>query len=341
MEFEWSFDNGSEEDMEDLFDEDGLEDSFDDDADDLFEMMDEKINSFPKTTAGMVSFFELIKGYDYINGWQRLWDDFSECMDLPFRMLVALHITTRFPGQNSLFPDLRPWLSCIGTEDLYHKSDKNTVFTLRDMISRDLQNGSMAKHIQTEDDWAILRIATAVDEHLRGLVHQDSNLVTVCWSKATPVGRNVQITPCVDFVRKDTLLELFDEIPKFESTVIHDLAQMSYYDVVALALEKTPVEPICLGPHTLLTTLLSAQVPRCVAGNKYGSVVKYFLQGYLRQALKEMRSSEQPVAPPQFDDDRELSEREMETLIREVYVFNKLSFYQEVSQIYRELTEKA
>lgn len=350
-EFDWSLDNENESNLEDLLGEDDLEDLFNEsDSEDLFgndsrkewdEVLDDEIKEFPKTADGMIDLFNFMKKFDYINGWQYLWDEFAEFMDIPFRLLVGLQIATRFSELNVDFPDLRPWLSSISMEDLQKEKSKNTTLTLRDVISRDLQNASLAKSISTKEDWEILRIAMGVDEHLRGFMRRDSNLITVCWIKATPIGRNgIHMAPCVDFVRKDTLLDLFEEIPRYDEIVLRDISQMDYYDVLALAMYKTPVKPIYMGPHTLLTTLLNAQVPNCVAENKYGPIVKWFIKGYLKQMTKEMRHFENPFAQQTNDEVGELTAKETEKLIREVFVFNKISFYHEVSHIFRELTHE-
>ena len=334
-EFDWSLDDETENCLENLFD--------DDDQDkDIFEVLDEEINAFPKTEAGMVDLFEYMKDYDYLDGWQYLWNEFAEFMDVPFRMLVALHITTRFSELRVDFPDLRPWISSIRSEDLQKKRNNTTELTLRDVISRDLQNGSLAKSINTKEDLEILRIATGIDEHLRGFTHhRETNLVAVCWIKAKPIGRTgIHMSPCVDFVRKDVLLDLFEEITPYEDVSLRDLSQMSYYDVLALSMQKTLVKPIYLGPHTLLTTLLNAQVPNCVAENKHGPIVKWFIKGYLKQMTKEMRHFENPFAQHATNDGEELTAKETEKLIREVFVFNKISLYHELSHVYRELTHK-
>lgn len=351
-EFNWSLDNENESNLEDLLGKDDLEDFFNEsDSEDLFdddsekewdEVLDDEIKEFPKTADGMIDLFNFMKKFDYINGWQYLWDEFAEFMDIPFRLLVGLQIATRFSEINVDFPDLRPWLSSISMEDFQKKKSKNTTLTLRDVISRDLQNGSLAKSINTKEDWEILRIATGVDEHLRDFTHyRDTNLVAVCWIKAKPIGRTcIHMSPCVDFVRKDTMLEIFEEIPCYDDIVLRDLSQMDYYDVLALAMQKTPVRPIHLGPDTLLTTLLNAQVPNCVAENKYGPIVKWFIKGHLTQMTKEMRHFGNPFAQQTNDEVGELTAKETEKLIREVFVFNKISFYQELSYIYRELTQE-
>ncbi len=351
-EFNWSLDNESESNLEDLLGEDDLEDLFDEsDPEDIFgddsgkewdEVLDDEIKEFPKTAAGMIDLFNFMKKFDYINGWQYLWDEFAEFMDIPFRLLVGLQIATRFSELNVDFPDLRPWLSSISMEDLQKKKSNNTILTLRDVISRDLQNGSLAKSINTKEDWEILRIATGIDEHLRGFTHhRDTNLIAVCWIKATPIGRNgIHMAPCVDFVRKDTLLDLFEEIPRYDEIVLRDISQMDYYDVLALAMYKTPVKPIYMGPHTLLTTLLNAQVPNCVAENKYGPIVKWFIKGYLKRMTQEMRHFEHPFVQHPTSDGEELTAKETEKLIREVFAFNKISFYQELSHSYRELIQE-
>lgn len=351
-EFDWSLDNENESNLEDLLGEDDLEDLFSEsDSEDLFdddsekewdEVLDDEIKEFPKTADGMIDLFNFMKKFDYINGWQYLWDEFAEFMDLPFRLLVGLQIATRFSELNVDFPDLRPWLSSISMEDLQKKKSNNTMLTLRDIISRDLQNGSLAKSINTKEDWEILRIATGIDEHLRGFTHHwETSLVAVCWIKAKPIGRTgIHMSPCVDFVRKETLLDLFEEVPRYEDISLRDISQMRYYDVLALAMQKTPVKPIYLGPHTLLTTLLNAQVPKYVAENKYGPIVKWFIKGYLKQMTKDMRHFENPFVRKTSDEEGELTAKETEKLIREVFVFNKISFYQELAHVYRELTHE-
>ena len=351
-EFDWSLDNENESNLEDLLGEDDLEDLFDaNDPEGIFdddsekewdEVLDDEIKEFPKTADGMIDLFNFMKKFDYINGWQYLWDEFAEFMDIPFRLLVGLQIATRFSELNVDFPDLRPWLSSVRIEDLQKKNNDDTTLTLRDVISRDLQNGSLAKSINTKEDWEILRIATGIDEHLRGFMRRDSNLIAVCWIKATPIGRSgIHMAPCVDFVRKDTLLDLFEEIPCYENVVLRDLPQMDYYDILALAMCKTPVQPIQLGPHTLLTTLLNAQVPHCIADNQqHGSIVKWFIKGYLKRMTQEMRHYENPFVRQPSDEVGELTEKETEKIIREIFVYNKIAFYKELVPIYRELAHE-
>ena len=214
-EFDWPFDDDNDDCLENLFD--------DDQDKDIFEVLDEEIKAFPKTEAGMLDLFEYMKDYDYPDGWQYLWEEFAGFMDVPFRLLVGLQIATRFSELNATFPDLRPWLSSVRIEDLQKKKSNYTSLTLRDVISRDLQNGSLAQSINEKEDWEILRIAIGIDEHLREFMHKNrnSNLIAVCWIKATPIGRSgIHMAPCVDFVRKDTLLDLFQEIPRYDEIVL-------------------------------------------------------------------------------------------------------------------------
>ena len=55
---------------------------------------------------------------------------------------------------------------------------------------------------------------------------------------------------------------------------------------------------------------------------------------------KEMRHFENPFAQQTNDEVGELTAKETEKLIRDVFVFNKISFYHEVSHIFRELTHE-
>lgn len=321
-EFDWATD-----------DEDEL-DSFDSDDESFWGTMDETIHSYPKTTAGMVGLFKFLKDYSDEDGWRYLWTEYEELMDTKFRMMVALHIATQFSDKRS-FPGFYSWLRTLDKECLPETAERDNKLTLMDVISRDLQNGAFVASIDEENDLDLLRIAMSINTHRT--LRRDSNLVAVCWNKARPIGKtDIQIAPCVDFIRKDTLHE-FKEVPCYENILLQDIAHMDYHDVLTLVLQKLPVKPIRLSSHTLFSTLLNAEVPICVANSSCGSVAKCFLKGYLNRIIKEKQEFEHPFARHTASKGEELTAKETERLIRAVFVFNKISLYQALADIYREL----
>ena len=44
----------------------------------LNKFMDDEIKEFPKTADGMIDLFNFMKKFDYINGWQHLWEEYAE-----------------------------------------------------------------------------------------------------------------------------------------------------------------------------------------------------------------------------------------------------------------------
>lgn len=232
------------------------------------------------------------------------------------------------------------WIIGTDSEDNNAINSWHATLTLRDVLSRDLHNGALAAGAVSNND-AVLSLARSLDQHLHSLPIRKSNLFTVCWIKACPLGRSgIHIGPSVDFFRKDNFLHDFNPVPCYDTIVLRDLSRMDYYDILALALQKTPVRPVSLGPSVLLTHLLNVEVPKSVAANKHGSVARWFLQNFFDRSLREKWEFEHPFVRRSSAANDELTAEEMEKMIREVYVFNKISLYQELSLVYAEFSNR-
>ena len=230
------------------------------------------------------------------------------------------------------------WLIESNLEDDNTLHDKHTTLMIRDVLSRDLRSGAFASGLTSEDN-AILSFAQSLDRHLQNLPRRENNLFAVCWIKAQPLGRSgIRLSPCVDFFRKDDFLKAFQIIPLYETFVLRDLQQIHYYDVLQLALQKITVKPIVLGPHTLLTNLLNTEISKGTSENKYGSIASCLLKEYFARTLRERWEFEHPFVRRTSAGSDELTAEEMQKMIREVYVFNKISLYQELSQVYTEFS---
>lgn len=217
---------------------------------------------------------------------------------------------------------------------------QHTTLMIRDILSRDLRSGALASELTFGDD-AILSFAQSLDRHLQKLPRRENNLFAVCWIKAQPLGRSgIRLSPSIDFFRKDDFIQLFTVIPLYETFILRDLPQIHYYDVLQLALQKTSVKPISLGSHTLLTNLLNAEVPKATGENKYGSIVRWLIKDFFTRTLKERWEFEHPFERRSSAANDELTAEEMEKMIREVYVFNKISLYQELSLVYAEFSNR-
>ena len=218
--------------------------------------------------------------------------------------------------------------------------DRHTTLMIRDVLSRDLRSGALASGLTAEDD-AILSFAQSLDRYLQKLPRRENNLFAVCWIKAQPLGRScIRLSPSVDFFRKDDFIQSFRVIPLYENFALRDLPRIHYHDVLQLALQKTSVKPISLGSHTLLTNLLNAEVSKSTGENKYGSIVSWLLKDYFTRTLRERWEFEHPFALRTSAANDELTAEEMEKMIREVYVFNKISLYQELSLVYAEFSNR-
>lgn len=230
------------------------------------------------------------------------------------------------------------WIIDADSEDSNALSNRHTALTLWDILRRDLRNGTLESELSPDDD-TVLLLAQSLDRHLHRVPRGENNLFVVCWIKAQPLGRSgIRMGPCVDFFRKDDFLQCFRTIPCYDAVALRDLPRKDYYDVLALALQKTSIKPITLGTHTLRTHLLNAAVPKSTAENKYGSIVKWVLKAYFTHALREKWEFEHPFIRQSSAENDELSAAEMEKMIREVYVFNKISLYQELSLIHAEFS---
>lgn len=138
MEFDWITDDEDELNSFDL----GEDEEVDSDDESFWGTMDETIHSYPKTTAGMVELFKFLKDYSDEDGWRYLWSEYEELMDTKFRMMVALHIATQFSDKRS-FPGFYSWLRTLDKECLPEIAEQDNELTLIDVVSRDLQNGSL------------------------------------------------------------------------------------------------------------------------------------------------------------------------------------------------------
>ena len=330
--FDWYLDDECDGDMtaEEPFEDGG-------DPETEFEKLAEEIYRFPKTTAGAVSLYRYLKNYQFEDGWRYLWTEFDDVMSTQFRMLVGLHIATNFTDRFS-FPGFYSWLRTLDEECIGIEEDQNGILQLRDVLSRDLRNGSLG----AADDAEILCLASSLDERIRKLSRRETNLVAVCWMKANLSGRaSVHMSPSVSFISKHTLLREYKVIPQFEKIVLRDISTMDYIDILRLALQKMYIRPINLN-HTHLTTLFAAEVPNCVAESKqYGSIVQWVLVDYLQRMMKGMRSEHAfALCKKDICDDDEFTEDEMQKIIREVFVWNKVSFYQAVATVYKELAHE-
>ena len=230
------------------------------------------------------------------------------------------------------------WISESALDGTNALNNRHAILTLRDVLVRDLRNGALAAGAVSSND-AVLSLAHSIDQHLHRLPIRKSNLFAVCWIKACPLGSfGIHIGPSVDFFRTDNFLHDFKPIPSYETIVLRDLSRMDYYDILALALQKTPVKPISLGPSVLLSHLLNAEVPKSVAANKHGSVARCFLEDFFDRTLREKWEFEHPFIHQSSQNTDELTEKETEQMIRDVYVFNKVSLYQELAALYSELS---
>ena len=326
MDFDWFLDEDCDEMNDEVFGEG--------------EDIEEKLDLYPKTKDGMFAMWRYLKNEttNPFEGWKYLWRE-SYFMDYDFRLLVAVRILTTFEQKLVHFamPDLIRWINDLHPEMLLavnNTEDEAEKTRVIDIISKEVRSGVLARNIKFLTDRDVLPLALAVDKCVERFPYRENNLIAVLWQKATFCDQStIEYAPCVDYIRKDALLRDFNTIPSYESIVLSELSEMEYEGVIVLALHKN-IPPACIGPDTLLTTLLNAEVPECIYNNgECGSAAKWFLKDMLHRIVHREKKKD-------FTDvsDEELTEEEMKRLIREVFVHNKISYYKALSAVYRELT---
>lgn len=185
---------------------------------------------------------------------------------------------------------------------------------------------------------ALLRLATSHGE--------DSGLVAVCWQRNKPfLDTKTWRDEYIDFVSKSELLQNFKTIEAYDNIALADdwiverervsFDSLSYLDALVLGMHPDRVRPV-LWSDKNLNAILGAEVPDCVVSGKFGNIAKLFLYRYLENSVRAAESCKGPRASLK----EELSTQQMEKYIKDIYIYNKISFYQEMKKIHRELCQK-
>ena len=189
----------------------------------------------------------------------------------------------------------------------------------------------------------VAQLATAL-ERMRWNRANKPGLVAIQWNKNerwNETGKKTEVV--VDFFVKDNLMkeftwnerigeiDLLEEVPNRMS-----LDKIDYHHGLALAIYNIREKPLT-GSTLALTALLSAEVPKGHV-EKYEPIAKIFLRAFFRRSIetRERMFGRWPQVPVEATG-REMTVPEMKQVIRDCFIFNRLSLAQELHSAYEEL----